>query len=150
AERGLGWLNALRDHPRRAELELGLNTVLIPAMMANYGFSSPEFRVLMRRAQEIDHGDGDREHALHTLWGLFASHFARAEHEQAGEVAESYLEQAERLGDLGHQISAHTLLGINRYYRARFAEARPHLERVLELYDPGAHAEHTLKFNYDT
>jgi TOMM system kinase/cyclase fusion protein len=150
AERGLGWLNALRDHPRRTELELGLNTVLIPAMMANYGFSSPEFRVLMRRAQEIDHGDGDREHALHTLWGLFASHYARAEHEQAGEVAETYLEQAEQLGDVGHQVSALTLLGINRYYRARFAEARPHLERVLELYDPQAHADHPLKFNYDT
>jgi TOMM system kinase/cyclase fusion protein len=150
AERGLGWLNALRDHPRRTELELGLNTVLIPAMMANYGFSSPEFRVLMRRAQEIDRGDGDPDHALHTLWGLFASHYARAEHEQAGEVAENYLEQAEKLGDAGHQVSAHTLLGINRYYRARFAEARSHLERVLELYEPGAHANHTLKFNYDT
>jgi TOMM system kinase/cyclase fusion protein len=150
AERGLGWLNALRDHPRRTELELGLNTVLIPAMMASYGFSSPEFRVLMRRAQEIDHGDGDPDHALHTLWGLFASHYARAEHEQAGEVAENYLEQAEKLGDIGHQVSAHTLLGINRYYRARFAEAQPHLERVLELYDPHAHADHTLKFNYDT
>ncbi|HWN66370.1 MAG TPA: AAA family ATPase, partial [Haliangium sp.] len=150
AERGLGWLNALRDHPRRTELELGLNTVLIPAMMANYGFSSSEFRVLMRRAQEIDHGEGDREHALHTLWGLFASHYARAEHEQAGLVAESYLEQAEQLGDTGHQVSAHTLLGINLYYRARFAEAQPHLERALELFDPKQHADHTLKFNYDT
>jgi TOMM system kinase/cyclase fusion protein len=150
AERGLGWLNALRDHPRRTELELGLNTVLIPAMMANYGFSSPEFRVLMRRAQEIDRGEGDPEHALHTLWGLFASHYARAEHEQAGEVAEHYLEAAEKIDDVGHQVSALTLLGINRYYRARFAEARPHLERAIQLYEPRAHADHTLKFNYDT
>jgi TOMM system kinase/cyclase fusion protein len=150
AERGLGWLNALRDHPRRAELELGLNTVLIPAMMASYGFSSPEFRVLMRRAQEIDPGMGDGEYALHTLWGLYGSHFARAEHEQAGEVAEHYLEEAEKLGDVGHQVSALGLLGVNRYYRARFAEARPYLERAVELYDPKAHADHTLKFNYDT
>jgi serine/threonine protein kinase len=150
AERGLGWLNALREHPRRSELELSLNTVLIPAMMANYGFSSPEFRVLMRRAQELDAGLGDREHALRALWGLFGSHFARAEHEQAGEVAEHYLQEAEKLDDIGHQASAHELLGINRYYRSRFAESRRHLERVLELYDPEAHADHTLKFNYDT
>jgi TOMM system kinase/cyclase fusion protein len=150
AERGLGWLNALRDHPRRTELELGLNTVLIPAMMSNYGFSSPEFRVLMRRAQEIEHGEGDPDHALHTLWGLFASHYARAEHEQAGEVAEHYLQEAEKLGDVGHQVSALMLLGMNRYYRARFDEARRLLERVLERYDPQAHVDHTLKFNYDT
>jgi hypothetical protein len=131
-------------------VELGLNTVLIPAMMANYGFSSPEFRVLMRRAQELEHGEGDPDHALHTLWGLFASHYARAEHEQAGEVAEHYLQEAEKLGDVGHQVSALMLLGMNRYYRARFDEARRLLERVLELYDPQAHVDHTLKFNYDT
>jgi tetratricopeptide (TPR) repeat protein len=104
----------------------------------------------MRRAQELDDGMGDREYALRTLWGLFGSHFARAEHEQAGEVAEHYLEEAEKHADIGHQVSAHQLLGINHYYRARFAESRRHLERVVELYDPEAHADHTLKFNYDT
>ncbi len=138
AERGLGWLSGLEDAELRASLELELNSIFTPAMMANYGFSSPEFRVLMRRAQEIgdglDSGQGDPEHALQALWGMFGSHFARAEHETASDLAERYLEAANRVGDRGHRLNACTLLGINRYYLARYGESQRYLDRAAELF----------------
>lgn len=150
AQQALGWLSSIDDAPRRAEVELSLNAVLSSAMMANYGYSSPAFRALMERSSELLDMVGESEDAFVAFWGLFAYHFARAQHEQAGAVADSYLERAERADDVGQQVNAQVLVGINRYYRARFAESRQHLERALLLFDAEVHRDHPLRFGYDT
>ena len=150
AKQALGWLPSIEDAPRRAEVELSLNAVLSSAMMANYGYSSPAFRALMERSRELLDMVGESENAFVAFWGLFAYHFARAQHEQAGAVADRYLERAERAGDVGQQVNAQVLVGINRYYRACLGESRVHLERAISLFDPEVHRDHPLRFGYDT
>ncbi|ACY15820.1 serine/threonine protein kinase [Haliangium ochraceum DSM 14365] len=149
AERGLGWMAALRDDPRRDELELRINAVLVPAMMATYGFSSPEFRVLMRRARAIEGAASDGERDLLTLWGMFSSHFSRAEHELAGDMAAMYLQAAEHAGDIDHQLNGCVAVAVSRLYRGRFVDARQFLERALSYCTPETPERRLQVFNCD-
>ncbi len=87
--------------------------------------------------------------ALLAMWGMFAYHFAHADHVEAGLLAEHYVAEARRASDSAHETAALTLLGISRYYQARFSEAQSSLEQAIHCYDPDENRNDPVRFNFD-
>jgi adenylate cyclase len=55
-------------------------------------------------------------------------------------VGSQILTRGESTHDPALRLIAHSLLGQMAFYGSDFAAALPHLERAIELYDPGAHS----------
>jgi TOMM system kinase/cyclase fusion protein len=119
ARQAIAWLVEVQDEKQRAELELGMHAIIIPAMFATRGHGTPEFGALMQRSLALIAVAGDSPHALPALWGLWTHAVWRLELTRALPLAQRYVERAERLGDedarfMGVGMATVTLLHLGR------------------------------------
>lgn len=146
----LGWLDAIKDERRRSELELELNGVLTPALMATQGFASAEFELVLRRSRKLIDELGDNSQLFPTLWALIQYQTMQNHQEEARALAERFLSLAEKTNDPGRQVAVLATLGTNLFTAGRHAEARQCLERALDLYAPEQHHDHALVYGLDS
>ncbi|WP_437679673.1 TOMM system kinase/cyclase fusion protein [Sorangium sp. So ce131] len=149
ARQAISWLDTLEDPRERAEVELDLNGMLVPALMATRGGGCDEIEATVQRSQQLISSVGDASHVLATMWGLLGYHTERGHAEQALALAERYLALSERLRDVQHTIAAHVALGTQLFIGGRFAEAQAAVERAISLYDPERHRQTALVFGQD-
>lgn len=146
----LDWLHAVEDAAERREMELGLNGLLLTALMGYRGFSSEEVSKVLRRSMALLEEHGDSPSAFPTLYSLWGYHEMLGEHAQAKEIGRRCLELARRNGDGGQLICALIQLGHNLWFDGRFEEARERFEEVLAFYDRARHAGNAFIYAVDS
>jgi serine/threonine protein kinase/tetratricopeptide (TPR) repeat protein len=154
ARQAIAWLQDLDpgqwDEDQRAELELGFQAIIAPALLGTRGHGDREFGALARRSLRLISMVGESPQVLPALWGLWIHHYMRSEYSRALPLAENYLERAERLGDLGARVIGNSLVGSTLFYLGRFVEGHAAAARSVELYDPEAHGHLMMIVGYDT
>jgi predicted ATPase len=134
--RGLELLVCLPDGPERQRLELGLQLVLGPALIAARGFAAAETGRAYARACELCRELGDIPKLLPALYGQSVVHWQRAELAAAHDGARELLDLAEQQGEAAAEVVGHRILGTFLFQLGRLAESLAHSEKGLALYDP--------------
>lgn len=150
ARQAISWLGALKDPRERAEVELGLNAILIPALMAARGWGTGEVEAAIQRSQELgESAGGGEQHALTSLWALVDYHLERGRAEQVLGLARRYHALSERAGDSLHTVASLVALGDVYITMGRLRDSQDAMERAIALYDPGRHRQSVVVFGYD-
>jgi predicted ATPase len=134
---GLGVIERLPATPTRDRWELDFQATLAPLLMAVRGFAAPEVERAYTRARVLSTDMGETEHLLPILSGLRLWHSVRGRPIDA-------LALADQLGEVAHReplfaLPAHLAYGSVLYNLGQMTEARVHLDRAAELYDPEQH-----------
>jgi class 3 adenylate cyclase len=144
--RGLAVLTTLPETQERAQQELHLQIPLGSALIATRSPAAPEVETAYTRAYELAQHVGDTPQLLPVLWGLFYFALSRAEFGRAQALGEHLLQMGQRVQDPIVLLAGHTTTGGALLLQGELAQAHPHLEQSLSLYDPPQHR--TLAFLY--
>ena len=148
-KRGLDLLATLPESPERLQTELAFQTNLGMAWMATKGYAAPETRGAYYRARELCSRAGESPQLVPILMGLAIYSLVRAEYGATCEIAQQTLRLAATLNDDGSAMEAHIRYGYALFYMGEFEQARGHLERSIELYDPALHRSHAWIFGQE-
>ena len=134
--RAIELTRSLPAAPDRDRRELDLHLALGRMIRMVKGMAAPDTLHVFVRARDLLDENATVEEHITVLYGLWGVHYVRAEHAAAREVSEQCMALAERhrydeAAALGNYIMGDTL-----WATGAFAEARSHLERILELYLP--------------
>jgi len=135
----------------RDRQELDLHLALGRMIRMVKGIAAPDTLHVFSRAHELLDEDASVDEHITVLYGLWGVHYVRAEHGAAREVSEECLVLAERHGHDEAAALGHYIMGDSLWATGAFAEARCHLECVLELCKPIDENGATARFqhNYD-
>lgn len=144
-----GWLDVSEDPKEQAQLELGLNEVLTPALMATRGWSDARIGEVVERSQQLIDLLGDSPKIVPTLWGLLIFHISRNERDRARVLSERLLGMAKHSGNVDLELMAQAARGNNVIQEGLFAEAQEAFERALSLYNPAEHPKLAVLYGQD-
>ena len=128
----------------RDEYELSVMITLGAALIAIKGYAAPEVEAAFDRAKTLCEGIGDTPQLFPALWGLWSFHLVRASHPTSLELGEQLRHIAGR--EPGFLLEAHRALGSTLLYMGEIRQARRHLQKGVELYDPRYHSGHTYYY----
>jgi class 3 adenylate cyclase/predicted ATPase len=143
---GLDLLANLPAGPERAGVELQFRLALGPAYMAIRGYAAPEVEACYQCARELCRELGDTPRLAPVLHGLWGYHIVRAQHTTAFALGEQVLQLGVATNDDGLLLQGNMDVGWSHFFLGELEQAREHLERVLELYDPERHSSHALTY----
>ncbi|KFE71580.1 Adenylate cyclase [Hyalangium minutum] len=144
-----GWLDVAEDPKEQAQLELGLNEVLTPALMATRGWSDAQIGQVVERSQHLIDLLGDSPKIIPTLWGLLIFYISRNERDRARVLVERLVGMAKHSGNLDLELMAEAAHGNNAIEEAHFQEAQQAFERALSLYKPAEHPKLAILYGQD-
>ncbi len=147
--KGLELLRALPDNNERAHKELGLQTVLGPALIARKGYAAHEVEQAYTRARELCEQIGETPHLFPVLWGLWVIYHVRADLKTAHELGDQLLHVAQSVQDPSLLVEAHRNLGATLFCLGELVPAQAHLEKSETLYDSKKHRFHISLFGQD-
>lgn len=149
ARTALDWLDAVDDPRQRAEQELALHGVLIPALMTTQGYAAPAVGTANARARQLCEKLGASAQLFPVIWGLGAYYAVRADLPNASELGDSALEVARDQGDPAFELPARLLSGGTQLWLGNLEAARAHLIEGIRAHDPEAHAGMASVYSYD-
>ena len=135
----LDLLPTLPHTPDRPQQELTLLISLGSCLMATQGFAAPEVERVYTRARELARATGDLPQKFPVLFGLWRFHLVRGEYAAAGEMTEKLQRLSECMPGSQQFLPAQQALGLTAFRLGAFADARAHLERAVDIYDPSVH-----------
>ena len=135
----LDLLPALPHTPDRSQQELTLLISLGSCLMATKGYAASEVERVYTRARELARTIGDLPQKFPVLFGLWRFHLVRGEYAAAGEMTEKLQRLSECMPGSQQFLPAQQALGLTAFRLGAFADARVHLERAVDLYDPSIH-----------
>ena len=148
SRRGLELIERLPETPERAQQELTLRIALGVPLIMTSGYGSAEVERCHERALELCERLGERLELFPELWELTRYYQVRSP-AKAAQVTSQLLGLAARGRDAAVMIQAHYAMGASKLYLGEFDEARQHLERGLELYDPQKHYSQAILYVHD-
>jgi len=143
------WLDVAEDPRERAQLELGLNGVLTPALMATRGWADTVIGEVVERSQQLIDLLGDSPQIIPTLWGLMIFHSSRGQRARARVLSERLLGMARQSGSADLELMALAAHGNNCVTEGRLKEAAECFERALALYEPSQHSKLAILYGQD-
>ncbi|KAA2212884.1 ATP-binding protein [Teichococcus oryzae] len=146
----LGLLDGLPRNEWRDRTELELQIPLASATTWVEGQAAPAAGRIYARARQLCRQLADVERLVPVLAGLAVHHTNRGEPETACAAAEEMLRLALAQKDAAAELSAERLIGYASVKKGQPVAARRHLERVLDLFDPGRHRVLGTSFPMDT
>jgi len=148
--RGIEILNTLPESASRDQQELGLKLASINPLWASRGFGSPETERAAASALELSRRSGkDTRAHFWALIGMVHLCVVRGDLPAARELGEEMLGVAERLEDPEALTYARFLFGNTLFWFGELATARSHLERAIDLYDPGRGREAAFRLGFN-
>ncbi|HEX2029197.1 MAG TPA: adenylate/guanylate cyclase domain-containing protein [Nitriliruptorales bacterium] len=144
AEDLLGVLSALPPSVERAQEKLALVTSLARGLLAIRGYTQ-EVEDLYRQALARLEGTGRAPERPPALRSLASIHLYRGEFAEAAAIGRELLELARLQGDVGLEVEAHLVLGVNVASLGDAATGLEHLDRAIALFDPERHRPGRLR-----
>jgi predicted ATPase/class 3 adenylate cyclase len=147
---GLVLLKSLPETPERAQTELELQIALANALMATKGYAAAEVEQTYSRAWQLCQQvyTGETSQIFPILYGRWVFHFERAEHQTAYQLAQEFLDLAQRHQDPAI-IVAHRCVGWSSAAMGELVSARAHFEQAVALYHPEQHRPLTFQYGGD-
>jgi class 3 adenylate cyclase/predicted ATPase len=145
----IGLIASLPAGSDRDRRELTLQMALGSATRAIKGHAATETLRVYSRARELLDDSIPVKEQMAVLYGLWSVDVVRAESVHAGEVAEQSLAIAERQNDPEALAFANRMMGWSSWVLGDFSRAKPPLERVIPLYEPGAANVTDLRYSQD-
>jgi len=146
---GLLLLRSLPDGRDRDRIELELQLALGRSEIATKGYAAPGVREALTKARRLCERLDRPPEIISVLYGLWAHALMRTELRQAEQVAEEIL----HLGEARHvgpwTARGCRLAGLTCIARGQYQAGRRHLERGLQLYDPGESGRRSSFILYD-
>jgi len=142
-------LDKVVDPNERAQRELGLLTVLGPALIATTGFASEEVGQVYDHARKLCDQLPANPETFPVLAGSWVYFLVKGDLETSRSYALEMLQLGEQTGDDHFLIEAHYSLGNSLYWLGDLEHAREHLEIANNLYVPERHQGHVLLFGQD-
>ncbi|MGH6904542.1 MAG: AAA family ATPase, partial [Geminicoccaceae bacterium] len=136
---GLDLLGRLPDDAGRSRKELELQGILAAALVATVGNAAVETGQAYARARALCEQLGDTTTLVPVLSGLSTHQQTRSEFAAMRQTAMDLLRLGEQLSDTASELVGHRSMALCLYHLGQFHPAREHLERVLNIYAPGAH-----------
>lgn len=137
---GLESADRLPHGPLRMHLEFDLQIGQGWAFSALEGFASPAAAEAFGRAIALSEQHQESPDIFHALWGFWTSASSCWDNRYAEKLACKLLNMAKRSRDPVQNQQAHFALGNTLFWQGRFVESRKHLERAVQLYEPGQHS----------
>jgi tetratricopeptide (TPR) repeat protein len=133
-------LGTLPESAERDHQELELQFALGSPLISSKGYGDAEIGRVFHRARDLcAHLDETRQ-LFRALIGLSLHYYQLPGQLPAStDFAKQALVIAERTGEVYHGLVAYTRLGICLYMSGELSQAREHLERAVDLYDPDEH-----------
>jgi len=132
-------LYTLPDSLERAREELTLQITLGGPLVVTKGHASPEAERVYTRARELGEIVGETPQLAPMLWGLCRVYLNRGETRTGHQLAEQLMSLAGKGQDPGLLLEAHRGMGVALLWLGEAAQAQPHLERGIALYEPEQH-----------
>jgi DNA-binding SARP family transcriptional activator/predicted ATPase len=126
--------------------ELSLRLALGPVLQATRGYAAAEVELNYARARRLADAAGTPAQRFQALWGAWLVTSHRASADTALDLGRQLLSLAERLGDPAFLLEGHHALWPVLVWMGRAAEARPHLDRGIALYDRTQHRSHAFVY----
>jgi predicted ATPase/class 3 adenylate cyclase len=145
--KALDSIPALEGPTDSRELEILMS--LVPTLVANTGYGSPELEQTCERALELCERVGDDAQTGFVLYGLWMFHVVRANHPQSLELASRVANSAEIMQNPDLILEASLAQGIANFFVGEFDKARAEFDRCIALYDEEDHANHAYLFGQD-
>lgn len=144
------WLTHVTDREERIRLELALNGVALPALMACWRWTDPTVKHKAERSLELLERSGASPAQASILWALGIYYMILADREKCRAVAERQLQLARLLSDEGMQAAAQNSLSGTLLDEGDFEQALAVAESTLKLYDPVKHSNHATVYGLHT
>jgi len=141
ARRGLELLRQLPNTAKRAEQELLMQLTLGVPLIATEGYAAPDVGNVYLKARELCQQLGGTSDVSEVLWGLRTYHTLKAEFATARQIADEFLQLAERLSYPGLAMRGHWAMEIIFLHLGEFTLALDHYEKALSFYDPDHHVD---------
>ncbi|WP_437654355.1 TOMM system kinase/cyclase fusion protein [Sorangium sp. So ce1182] len=149
ARQAIEWLPAMAQEHERAEMELGLNGIIMPALITTKGWSAPEVKSIYERAIELATQTGERERGSQALHGMAMFTLFRGDLAAARDIATQCAKLAEDMDDVVALTQASLILANVTTWLGDHDEAEPHHRRVLELYQPAELPAYMARYGWN-
>jgi tetratricopeptide (TPR) repeat protein len=133
-ENAAAMVRRLPESTARAQEELRVQIALGNALITAKGYAAPETVDAYAVARQMCERLGDGPHFLPVLYGLWNHAVVGGRHQSALELAEAFLELAERTDD-NAVVVAHRAVGWPLVFLGRVGEALVHLGQIPESLD---------------
>jgi len=147
--RAVELLQSLPDNPARIQQELGLQTLLGGALIANKGYASPEVEHCYARAVTLCRQVGETPQLFPALLGLWACYTVQAKYTPAHELAEQLLRLAQTAQDALALVGAYWALGETVLLLGRYDSAHVALRQGISHYDSQQYAAQAFAYGQD-
>jgi predicted ATPase len=147
--RALELLKTLPDGSDRIREELALQLILGPALVASKGWAAPDAGQAYTQARELCRQLGESAQVFPALFGMWAFHLVRGEHETNYELAQQLLTSAQSARNPNLLLEAHAALANSLSWFGEFNRALEHSEQAIRLYDFERHRSHALVYGQD-
>ncbi len=135
AREALRLIAAMPETRERDQIELKIQMMLGPLIVAVQGFSSPELAANIARAQELCRSAGETPEIFGVLVGLWSFDHANGQLRESRVLAERLLAMAGRMGSDLASGAAHNAMGASCLWLGEFPAAREHLETAGKAFD---------------
>lgn len=144
----LGQLENMPSSKQRETIELELCVAMIGPMVASYGYGAPEVEEIVDRALRLSQVTEDTTRIFPILYTRWSYKQVTGKILEAYKLSQEFLGMADSQDETAPKIMGHRLAGTSLFVIGRPREAREHLQRAIELYDPAIHG--TLAYVYGT
>ena len=135
AREALRLIATMPDSRERDQIELKIQMMMGPLLVAVQGFSSPELATNIERAQELCRRAGETPEMFGVLAALWSFDHANGQLRESRVLADRLLTMAGRMQtDLATAV-AHNAMGASCLWMGEFPAAREHLEIAADVFD---------------
>ena len=136
--------------------QIKLQVALITPIMHVKGYAALETKVaaerarlLIEQAEALGEPPEDPLLLFSVLYGFWVANYAAFNGDVVRGLAAQFLALAEKQGTTVPLMIGHRLMGISLQERGDIAEARPHYDKSVALYDPAEHRLLATRFGQD-
>jgi class 3 adenylate cyclase/predicted ATPase len=149
--RGLDQLRSLPETAERNRLELDLQIPLVAALLGARGYAHPDVSSALERSRQLVASTAATGTPLHflVLYGTWVVDYVGGNIEGVLRHARQFLSLAEQQPNPAPRLIGHRILAAGLLVSGDFAEARPHVETAVALYQPEEHREFAFRYGQD-
>jgi predicted ATPase len=154
--RALAQIAALPATPELRAEEITLQVAVITPLIHVKGYAAPETKEAVDRAHDLiqraeARGEAPNDSLLlfSVLNGAWLVNYVACRGDAICALARQFLTLAQKQGGTAPLMLGHRLEGTSLLYIGELTQARAHLDRAIELYDPEAHRPLATRFGQD-
>ena len=148
-KKGLNSIKKIDDINRRDELELDLQLTIGIPLLATKGYGADEVGKAYERASALCQKVGDVPQLFPAMVGLFRFYLLRGDITKAFDISELLLSWAQTSGQSPLILEANRAIGVTLFHMGEVATGLEHLNKGINLFDPGQHRSHALLYGSD-